>query len=116
MKALALSLALALAHTDDGFVPAAAEVEAPPKSNAARWATFGVIVAGAGLAGTGVGFRYSAGEHYDRIDRGYPALDDYAQLQAVARTGNLHQQLAAAFLIGGAVVMVLGAVLSMVLQ
>ena len=116
MKPIALALALALAHADEGFVPAAAEVEPPPKRTGSKWAAFSVIVAGAGLAGTGVGFRYSAGEHYDRIDRNYPTLTDYTELQAVARTGNFHQQLGAAFLIAGAAVMVLGAILSMVLQ
>lgn len=109
MPAIALALALALAAEE----PEA--VAQPQKRPASRWASFGVIVAGAAVAGVGVGFRYSAGEHYDRIDREYPSLADYSELRQVVATGQLHQQLGAAFLIAGVAIMVLGAILSMAL-
>ncbi len=109
MPAIALALALALAAEE----PEALQQE--QKRPASRWAAFSVIVAGAAVAGVGVGFRYSAGENYDRIDRNYPPLADYSELRQLVATGNLHQQLGAGFLIAGAAIMVLGAILSMVL-
>jgi len=114
MQAIALALALALAAEEPETLQPET-VQQPQKSPASRWAAFSVIVAGAAVAGVGVGFRYSAGEQYDRIDRNYPALADYGELQQVVARGQQHQTLGAGFLIAGAVIMVLGAILSMVL-
>lgn len=73
------------------------------------------VISGAAVAGTGIGLRFAAGGNYDRIDRGYPAFHSYEELRATRRLGELEQSLSLAFLIAGAVVLAVTAVLSFIL-
>jgi hypothetical protein len=68
---------------------------------------------GAAVIGTGVGLRLAAGGVYDRIDRGYPPFADYQQLQSVRHTGELEQYLALGFLVAGAAIIVVAAIVSL---
>lgn len=88
-----------------------------PVSTVRRPAGLGLVIllSGAIFGGVGVAMRFSAQDIYRRIDTGDPGFSSYAELQASRGSGELQQQLAYVFITAGALAIVTGAILTVVL-